>query len=159
MHMPQFRTGHRGTAPSGRGSSAAATPNRSHRTVIYPDQSFVSNRAHWQQGDFAYLSDPYGLVVLGRDARNVALVVRDVRGRVVDMDRNGINCAAGARGDEVVQPCGAHRGRPIGNGGRNQLRLACERLYVCLPCLRRCLRAQVGLGVEVRLVESTARMI
>lgn len=116
-------------------------------------------RAGGGESTAAHLGDPHGLVVLGDDAGDVALVVGDVRRRVVDVDRDGINRAAGARGEERVEPRGAHRGPAVRDGGRHELGTARERLDVRLPRLRGRLRAQVGLRAEVGLVEPALRLL
>jgi hypothetical protein len=101
----------------------------------------------------AELGDPDRLAVLGADAADVVLEVGDVARRVVDVDRDRVDGAAGAGGEERVEPGGAHRRGAVGDRGRDELGAAGERLHVRLPRGSGGLRREVRLRGEVGLVE------
>lgn len=114
----------------------------------------------------AHLCEEDGLVVARAEVGDVRLVVSDVRRRVVNVRCDTVDRAARALLDEIIEPRGAHGRTAISDGGRNQLRLACERLTPLLPrgnclCGRHVrLRAQIGLveAVTQRNTETIFRL-
>lgn len=70
------------------------------------------------------------------------------------MDWDVVNSAAGARSEEICQPGQAHWAATVCDSGSTKFDLACERLHVFAPGGHSFSYSHVGLGIEIRLVET-----
>jgi hypothetical protein len=87
-----------------------------------------------------------GSVDVGHECSGVAAVV--------PVDADEVDLAVGARGKEVLEPGQAHGSTAVGDGWGSELGLAGEGgAHVGLVCRRCCFRREVGLSVEIGLVE------